>query len=277
MASNCSTLSGWDAELYSDRVNLIGCTTVAGITYGIMLILLVTCAISLLKTIRSPTSERSTRNRAIYQLLYIAVMFILGTLYLSATTQRVQIEYVDHPNVPGGALALTAAVAQDPVSRIGPVVYVLANWMSDCLVLWRVFVLYHGSPYQVWVAIFPFVLFLGVVAVGIIGIVHPTIIDQLFCSRSNLATRAVTLYYGLTLSLSLLSAILVISRVYVHKRRLQKALGPGHGSLYTSVAVMTIESSGLYAVWLLIFLVLYVFESPLQIVFLASLCHVQVR
>ena len=48
-------------------------------------------------------------------------------------------------------------------------------------------------------------------------------------------------------------------------------------SPYTSVAAMLVESSSLYAVWSLVFIVVYAVNSPGQYVLLMTLCNVQVR
>ncbi|KAH7926983.1 hypothetical protein BV22DRAFT_1127757 [Leucogyrophana mollusca] len=200
-------------------------------------------------------------------------MFALGTLDIFIKTQRAHLQYIDNPNYPGGVVAFACASSQDLLTRTEYIAYILSNWMGDCLVLWRVIVLYYGSRYRVWIAILPFGLFLCVVLLGILGIMESAI-SQLYCPHTGVL-RYVILYYGLTLSLSVVSAILVISRVYVHKRRLREAAGPGHGSLYTNIAMMTIESSGLYAVWLCAFLILFILNNPLQEIFIGSLIQVQ--
>ncbi|KAH7926971.1 hypothetical protein BV22DRAFT_1007997 [Leucogyrophana mollusca] len=232
------------------------------------------CVTSLLRILRSAKLDRKKRCCTWCHLVYTIVMFIQGTLYLAANTRGAQLEYIYNPDFPGGPLAYSATVSQDPTTRMGSVSYIVSNWMSDCLVLWRVIVLYHGSRCRVWVIILHSMIFLGVIAAGIFVMVHSSLTDQPFYSERS--AQYVTLYYALTLSLSLIATVLVVSRVHVHKRRLRKALGPGHDSPYTSISTMTIESSGLYALWSCIFLVLYVVDNPIQLVFLASLCQVQI-
>ncbi|KAH7926982.1 hypothetical protein BV22DRAFT_1007969 [Leucogyrophana mollusca] len=229
--------------------------------------------ISSVQNLRSSKHDRQKRRRTMYHILFTFIMFALGTLDIFTKTRRAHLQYIDNPNYPGGAVAFACASSQDLPTRVEYIAYVLSNWMGDCLVLWRVIVLYYGSRYRVWIAILPFILFLCVILMGIFGIVESAI-SQLYCPHT-IIVRYVILYYGLTLSLSVISAILVISRVYVHKRRLRKAAGPGHGSPYTNIAMMTIESSGLYAVWLFAFLILFILNNPLQEIFLGSLVQVQ--
>ncbi|KAH7926992.1 hypothetical protein BV22DRAFT_1007993 [Leucogyrophana mollusca] len=229
--------------------------------------------ISSLQNLRSSKRDRQKRHCSIYYILFTFVMFALGTLDMSIKTRRAHLQFIDNPNYPGGVVAFACASSQDLLTRTEYIAYMLTNWMGDCVVLWRVIVLYHGSRYRVWIAILPFILFLCVILMGIFGIVESAI-SQLYCPHT-IIVRYVILYYGLTLSLSIVSAILVISRVYVHTRRLRKATGPGHGSPYTAIAMMTIESSGLYAVWLFVFLILFITNNPLQEIFIGSLVQVQ--
>ncbi|KAH7920277.1 hypothetical protein BV22DRAFT_1133216 [Leucogyrophana mollusca] len=99
-------------------------------------------------------------------------------------------------------------------------------------------------------------------------------VDEAFYSRSS--TPNAIVFFALTVSLGIISAILVVTRVFVHQRRLNSVFGPGHASPYMRIAAMTIESSGLYVSWAVLFLVLYAVDSPVQSVFLASLCQIQI-
>ncbi|KAH7927483.1 hypothetical protein BV22DRAFT_1006969 [Leucogyrophana mollusca] len=234
----------------------------------------VVCLVSLHRCLRSSRFDLPKRRRTIYHLLYISVLYILGTLYLTLPSRGVVLEYVDRRNLPGGPLAYAGMIARDPFAHIGSVCCMFANWMSDCLVLCRVVVLYHGTRYRGWAVVFAFMMFFGVVVTGILLLVHSFTANQPYYSQY--ATQHVFLYYAFTLSLSVVSTVLVISRVYVHRKQLRKDVGPGQGSPWANIALTTIESSGLYLLWQCIFLVLYAIHSPMQYFFLTSLCQVQI-
>ncbi|KAH7929186.1 hypothetical protein BV22DRAFT_1125955 [Leucogyrophana mollusca] len=265
--------TGSPTQLYVGSVNLVCCTIIAGITYGIMFTLYGICTASLVQRLRSIKKDQPKRRRTVYHLLYISIMFILGTLYTDANVRSAQLSYAANSEFPGGA-TYNDTMWQASFARVGSASYVISNWMGDCLVLWRLIVLYHGSRYRIWVVILSSAIFLGVVVMGVLVIVHSSIIDQPFYSQH--AIPYAIPYYALSLALSLIATGLVVSRVYMHKKRLRRALGPGQGSLYTSVIILTVESSGLYALWASIFLVLYIADHPVQYVFLGSLCQVQI-
>ncbi|KAH7927480.1 hypothetical protein BV22DRAFT_1007014 [Leucogyrophana mollusca] len=232
------------------------------------------CARSLLRGPRISTLPQPTRFRTWCLLVYISTLFILGTLHTIASVWDAQVSYIGHDNFPGGPLAYIDTLWHDPIPQMGAASYLISNWMADCLVLWRLFVLYYGSRYRKWVIIFPSTLFVGNIAVGIFVAILSAAANQQFYSA--LTIHYSVSYYALSLSQSVIATISIVARLYLHKRWLDRTLGPDHASPYTSIATMTIESSGLYALWSLIFVILYVVGNPIQYAFVASLPHAQI-
>ncbi|KAH7927474.1 hypothetical protein BV22DRAFT_1007015 [Leucogyrophana mollusca] len=239
-----------------------------------MFSLYLVCARSLLRGLRVSTSLQPIRFRTWCNLVYISTLFILGTLHTIASVWKVEVSYIGHDSFPGGPLAYVGTLWRDPVPQMGAVSYLISDWMADCVVLWRLFVLYYGSRYRKWVVIFPSALFVGNIAMGIFVAILTFAPNQQYYSKPTM--RYSVSYFALSLSQSVITTIFIVARLYMHKRRLDRTLGPDHASPYTSIATMTIESSGLYAMWSLIFLILYIVGSPIQYVFVASLSHVQI-
>lgn len=83
-------------------------------------------------------------------------------------------------------------------------------------------------------------------------------------------------YFAISLSLNVLVTIAIVSRLMMYRRRISSVLGSSHGSQYTSVAAMVVESASVYSAFSIVFLVFLALNSPLSSIFLQSLCQVQI-
>jgi hypothetical protein len=70
--------------------------------------------------------------------------------------------------------------------------------------------------------------------------------------------------------------IAICARLLIYRKRVAKVLGPRHGTEYTSVAAMIVESSLLYSVFALLFLIPFALNNEIQNVFLQLMGEVQV-
>lgn len=85
-------------------------------------------------------------------------------------------------------------------------------------------------------------------------------------------------YTGICLLLCVLLTIMIIARLVVQNRRVQRAMGvqSGTGKLYKAVAAVLVESYALYAISFLLYLVTWAANSSFLFVFLPVLTAVQV-
>ncbi|EGO22260.1 hypothetical protein SERLADRAFT_409827 [Serpula lacrymans var. lacrymans S7.9] len=201
--------SAWD--ILNDSTNLIGTTTINGVSYGIMFTLYVTCVHFLYQRFKTSGGKRTS----VFLFGYMSVMFIFGTLYTVSGSRTIQLAYVNHRDYSAGPAAYDLVIFSQPITILGSVSYTVSNWMSDGLILWRFIILYQNIRYNLWIITFPCILFLA-------------------------------------------------------------SIGAAHAAQYTGIATLLIESSALYALWSIIFLVLYAINNPVQFVFLASLAEVQI-
>jgi hypothetical protein len=70
--------------------------------------------------------------------------------------------------------------------------------------------------------------------------------------------------------------LLVLIRLLAHRRWVRRELGPGYSHQYTSIAVILVESSALYAVIALLFAILLARNSPLASLSVAPMVQAQV-
>lgn len=93
-----------------EALDLIGCTTILGVSYGITFSLYCPCAWSLYLKIQQPDK----RYRAGFTLGYISLLFFCATAYLSMNVRVIQLAYINHADFPGGPLIYEGSSATMP-------------------------------------------------------------------------------------------------------------------------------------------------------------------
>ncbi len=84
-------------------------------------------------------------------------------------------------------------------------------------------------------------------------------------------------FWCFSLALNVLATFLIVSLLLLYRFRLARVLGSGHGAQYTSVVAMVVESELLYTAFLILFIVPFVLNHPLENVFIQCIALIQVR
>ncbi|KAF6752486.1 hypothetical protein DFP72DRAFT_904954 [Ephemerocybe angulata] len=268
--------------------------TLALIPYGISLTLFISCLNSLIPTLRR--SSISVNSRALFlQLTYISLIFLAGTLYTAAGTWVIVYLKLEYPMYPGGTLAWELEHYNHPVINLGNAGFVLTSWFSDGFMMYRCYIVYNRG-WRTWpVLILPGVLYVASIATGVLLLTQTSLPKQSLFSKVNFALA----YFALVASLHILLTLLISSRLWMHRIRLQKALaGDGDAQLrsphsvdtaagksaagrlglgmYTSASSILIESSALYSTFALLFIVPFALGHPAAQFTLCMLAQVQV-
>ncbi|KAF4614529.1 hypothetical protein D9613_002458 [Agrocybe pediades] len=258
-----------------DAVNLVSSTTVASTAYGIMFTLYLICCYFL----SVQMDHRQERRRSIFLISYITVMFALGTIYVATTTQATMISYVYFANFPGGPsnynnIVLFAA----PEGIANTISYVLANWMADAMLLWRLFVLFYGVGFSFYTGLavfFPILIYIGSLAMGFMFIIQNSLPNGSLWASGEVSFALP--YFVLSVSMSIIATALMLWRILSISNFVLKAgLRTRKNSIYGRVSAILVESCALYAVFSLIFIVLFAINHPIQFVFLSALANVQI-
>ncbi|KIJ65801.1 hypothetical protein HYDPIDRAFT_109821 [Hydnomerulius pinastri MD-312] len=268
MSSSGSTAVPGDTEILDNTVNLVAVTTISGLFYGISLSLFTVCARSLVKSLKV---RRSAWVRTCCLLVYTTLMFVCATLYTAANSSNAVLDYVDHPLLPGGQLYSVVYPAR-PITIMGEASYILMLWMADAFMLWRFAMFYRSLPYGKWVVPVPGLMYLSILATSSLVLAQ--------ASREsgslNASVDVSVPYYSLSLSLNIILTLAIAIRLWMHKREFQRAHGPRNESQYTSTLTMLIESSALYGVWSVVYLILFAKGSRGMYVLMTSQSQIQV-
>ncbi|KDR70157.1 hypothetical protein GALMADRAFT_144837 [Galerina marginata CBS 339.88] len=196
-------------------------TMIAAALYGIVLTLSFDCFKLLFKKNVTVPSRPMRR----FLVFLILTMFLLSTLslvqgVLVSTTSIFQ--GISFPSLPGGA----------------PYVLPFSIWTADAFMLWRCAILYQGIPRLARIALLCFIslVFVAALASGLL----------LFFTFSASWMRLPTLLIvSFSTLFNVIVSVLIVVRLIYHQIYLRNVLGPGHGSPYTRIMAMTVESASL--------------------------------
>lgn len=88
---------------------------------------------------------------------------------------------------------------------------------------------------------------------------------------------ATLLYVSTSLSLNILLTLMIVTRLYFHRRHTIKLLGRRHATHYTSIITMLVESAAVMDVMFIFFIIPFAIGNPIANIFLLSMVQVQVR
>ena len=123
------------------------------------------------------------------------------------------------------------------------------------------------SPFDVWLS--------ALSVVWLVQVSAPA--SSPWASLSNNAINFTAPYFWMSLSLNISMTIAICGRLLFYRRRITRVLGPNHGTQYTSVAAMIVESSFLYSAFSLLFLIPFALNNPIQNAFIQLMGEIQVR
>ena len=86
-----------------------------------------------------------------------------------------------------------------------------------------------------------------------------------------------TSYYAISLGFNIVITLLIVIRLFQYKRSVARTMAPEHAQQYLSLAAVLVESSALYSLFALLFLITNAFRNPTSQVFINGAHTTQVR
>lgn len=185
-----------------------------------------------------------------------------------------QLSFIDGRDIEGGPNNFENVMFSLPIDMLANVIMVLNAWLCDVINVWRCFVIYQGCTIPAWVVnAIPMLLYLASIAFGILFLkqVGTPAQSPWLASGINFTIP----YYAMSLALNILVTLLIVLRLLYHRHRITQAIGSGHGSQYTSLVAIIIESAAIYSSFALAFLVPFGLNSPVAQLFLQALSLIQ--
>ncbi|KAJ7587157.1 hypothetical protein C8J56DRAFT_1165266 [Mycena floridula] len=248
--------------IITEKYDFIG-MHLADMLYGVTVILFFRCMIGILL-------PRHGRARKPWMAVYTLVLFGLATIFTGMNLQVSRLGFIDDRNFPGGPEAYQLFLFSTPLALTPNIVFILANWLADALLMFRCKVIWD----KWWILVVPGILFLGSLSMGIITIY------QSCQPNANLWTKVTfnfaLAYFSTATTLNILLTILICARLVLHQRNVKGTRGFRSKLPYSSVITMLVESSAIYAVSSAIFIGTYAAQNPASTLFLSILSQTQV-
>ncbi|KAI0781613.1 hypothetical protein BC629DRAFT_1678765 [Irpex lacteus] len=265
-----ASLNETSTEIFTEKAFLQG-ALLCGVAYGAVVPLYLMTSWLLWKKLSSPHSDR---KRTYAFLAFSATLFILATLSYACNAQFTQLSFIDNRNMEGGPAMYEETMFSIPIDELGNVCEILSTWMCDALLVWRFYTVYNQIKVPAFaIMLLPALLWLGSVATGILFLLQVSANSPWVDGGSINWTIP---FFSLSLSLNIIITIAIVLRLLLFRRQIVLLLGRDHGTQYTSIAAMIVESAAIFSTFSLLFLVPFALNHPLNEVFFQALNGVQV-
>ncbi|PBK76494.1 hypothetical protein ARMSODRAFT_1078617 [Armillaria solidipes] len=248
-------------DLWVEKTNLNG-MALALIAYGILLTMVLQCFQGLFAL------RKEEKQWWIW--IYVSAVLVLATIGIAGNQRFIQMTYIDDRNYPGGPNAFTLSFYAATSNLMSFIAYIILGWLADGLVLYRFFVIYDRN---LWAVIGLTVIYLGDIGSGLGLAISTTRSQDTFWATTSV--RLGIAFWSISAGLNIVFTFLIATRLLLIRRRANAVLGPSHGSHYTSVLAIVIESAALYSLWALIFLITYARNNPVQNILLPPLGQIE--
>ncbi|KAI0359767.1 hypothetical protein OH77DRAFT_1434208 [Trametes cingulata] len=253
------------ADLWLEKSNLDG-AVLGGVAYGVHLAVFAQCFYTIY--FRGAGGSRDGRGRSRWLLVYIFMLFAMGTVNVACNTRMTQLMFIDNRGYPGGPNAWFFTFYSTGVNIAGDVAYIVANFLADGLLLWRTYMVWNSA----WICIFPAIVYLASTAMSIMVIVQSSYPNSNLWASTTV--QFLLPYFAISISLNVMLTLLLVGRLMYMSYRARQSLGAEHARTYMSIAAMLVESAVPYAVTAIIFVITYAENSNVQNLLLPVLAQI---
>lgn len=196
---------------------------------------------------------------------------------MGSISQFTQLAFINDRNFPGGPSAWEVEMFSISVDEISNVSFVLADWCSTALMVWRCVIIYRDCGICPW----PILGMLGTMLLGsfVLGTLFLYQISSPSSSPFSAAGTTINFtlpYFFFELATNIIVTVLIVLRLYFYRLHMKQALlGPRHVAEHTSVESMIVESAAIYSTFSLLFLIPFATKSPVANVFMQVLGETQ--
>ncbi|OJT08330.1 hypothetical protein TRAPUB_782 [Trametes pubescens] len=249
-----------EATINLERYFLAG-DFVAGVGYGVHLVLWTSCALYLWK-------QRHRGWRTTFLLAYITVLLIVETMFAIVQARTVQELYIENRNYPTGPWQYFLDTQNLAINVIFYATLFVMTFMCDTLMLWRSWIIWtaSGRTTAYLVNLFPFLMLVASFVMGTLWTLQSSHPGLSLYSKQPLAYG--TAYYTISLGVNVILTALIIARLLAYRRTHLAHLPAAHAQQYLSLAALIIESAALYSAFAIAFLVSYAMNAPINQIWL---------
>ncbi|KAJ3570788.1 hypothetical protein NP233_g4165 [Leucocoprinus birnbaumii] len=195
-------------------------------------------------------------------IIYVCLLFGLGTVNVCINMRFGQLVWIDNRGYPGGPFIYIVEQSGSRLLQGGNAESIIIPILTDGLLIYRCYALYH----RWWIPILPTLALIGALACGILldlQTAHPN--SSLFTANTIDFSLP---YFAISMGLNMLLSLLLVGRLLWMRHRLHQTLGSAYTRLYSTIAVIILESALPYALVSLVFIVLYGTNNTAAVMFI---------
>jgi len=206
--------------------------------------------------------NRSSPKSRRFCIIYSTVMIMLSTINISGNAIFGQNMWITHRDDPGGVSNFLATQITVWYNTLASTSVICCIFMGDGLLLYRLFLIY-GRSYVV--LIFPALAYLAAVGLAIVQVVLSGLPNGNFFG--GMAAKVAIAFYVITVCLNIVLTSLICGRLLRASKQVASSLGKESAKVYTSAVAILVESSALYSVFGIMYLVPYALGVPIADLF----------
>ncbi|SJL11161.1 uncharacterized protein ARMOST_14564 [Armillaria ostoyae] len=242
---------------------------ITAVAYGAALTLSVQCFSLLLRSM-----NRGNFKTKLFWIIYVSLLFICATMYAAAGAKINEMAFIDYRLYPGGPSAFEYDYFWLPVNAMGNTFFIIANWLSDAVVVWRCVTIYADCGYPRWAILaFPVLAYLASFVLSLMWLIQvcaPNYSPWVFKS-----VNFTTPFLYVSLAVNIIMTLAIVIRLMMYRWRISKIMGKKYGSHYTNLATMLIESAALYGTSSILCIIPFSLNHPIQNVFIQVFSEAQ--
>ncbi|KAG2128758.1 uncharacterized protein EDB93DRAFT_1047118, partial [Suillus bovinus] len=196
-------------------------------------------------------------------LFYVFITFVLTTISFGMNAKYTEMIWIDLRDTPGGPFALIENYMSYRINFIALVVGHLQEWFMQLLLLHRCFVIWNWSR---WVVVPMISLYVTMIALSITVMVEASTGAKFYNIIVELA------YLCVEVGLTVIYTILVTNRLFVMRGRMREIIPQYDSRTYDTIALMVVESAGLYTIFAIAFIVAF----GMYLIGLTTLCFLAI-
>ncbi|KAG0694485.1 hypothetical protein DFH29DRAFT_1083801 [Suillus ampliporus] len=181
-------------------------------------------------------------------LFYIFITFVLRTISFAANAKYTEMIWIDLRDAPGGPAALIEHEMNYRIDVLAICCGQIQEWFMQALLLHRCFVIWNWAR---CVMIPMITLYVTMIALSIFSLIQSSTGAVLY------GINIVLVYLCFQVGLTVIYTILVANRLLAMRNEMKRVMAQYDSSTYDTVVLMTIESSLLYSVFAIIFIVAF--------------------
>ncbi|KAK0446607.1 uncharacterized protein EV420DRAFT_898063 [Desarmillaria tabescens] len=243
---------------------------ITAVAYGVALTLSVQCLSLLIRSINP-----SNYKIKMFWIFYVSLLFICATLYAAAGAKINEFAFIDYRLYPGGPSAFEYDYFWLPVNAMGNTFFIIANWLSDAVVVWRCVIVYADCGYPQWaILVLPVLAYLASFTISLMWLIqvcNPNYSPWVF-KNVNFTTP----FLYVSLALNIVMTLAIVLRLLMYRWRISRIMGKRYGSQYTNVVTMLIESAALYSTFSMLCIIPFSLNHPIQNVFIQVFSEAQI-